>query len=277
MRKILLAIMLVVLIMGCAPQTAAPTEPTPEVKEVVPEPKDEPAPAQTTVVEKAGQPAPSTPTDDSTVIVEKQPETITPESGDVPAAPSTVKEETVSSEISPQVKDLLERADRKVKSYSYTLAPPPDQLARDKWMVRGSKVRVELFDDNYVEPDTYFDNIFIDTSAKTAVGVCLSQRTTRCAEAGQEFEVAYDDVMVKTPYQWLKSVSGTPKIISTELLYDRKMDVIEYKSGGKTIRQWIDQFSGLPVRVQVGEDKNSRTEFRYLAINSVTEEEIAKP
>ena len=84
---------------------------------------------------------------------------------------------------------LNKRADKKIKSYSYTLAPPPDQLARDKWSVKGTKIKVELYDDNYVEPDTYFDTIFIDSETKTADGYCLSQRTTRCAEPGQHFDL----------------------------------------------------------------------------------------
>ena len=261
MRKIILAILMLIIVIGCAPTTPVePTDSTPDVKEVE-ERIDQVEEKLTTVEKKMEEKEP----EEATVIVEKQQEPIAEsvvESKDAPAAPSIVKEKELSTEIEPRMKDLLTRADKKVKSFSYLLAPPPDQLGRNKWYVKGSQIRVELYDDNYVEPEIYYDNIFIDTIKKTAVGVCVSQRTARCAKPGQEFTQDYGDTMVKTPYQWLKSIKGTPKIISTELLYDRKVDVVEYKDGSDTVTQWVDQFSGLTVRVQIGDDKRTRTEFR---------------
>lgn len=210
-------------------------------------------------------------------VVVEQPETksVTPE---VPPSPVEQKVKVVeSAEMSTEVKELLSRADSKIKSYSYTMAPPPDQLARNQWLIKGTKIKVELYEDNYVEPDTYFDTMFLDAETKTADGYCLNQRTTRCAQPGQHFDLDYNDVYEKTPYQWLKEVKGVPKIISSEVVYDRRVSVIEYKDGSDTYKQWIDQFSGLPIRVERNGSREGRWEFRYLAINNVLDSDIRQP
>ena len=267
MMKHLLAIaMLMLIVVSCGPtQEAAPVQ--------APAPQAAPAqPSAPTTVEKAPSASPTT--EPSTVVVEKQP-TAAPK--EVPPAPTTTVAPTYPSEMTPEVKALLEKADAKVKSYGYTLASPPDQLARDAWKIKGSKIRIELFEDNYVEADTNFDTIFIDTATKTAVGACLSQRTTRCAQRNKQFDLDYDDVIKKTPYQWLKEIPTAPKLVSTELIYDRKASVVEYLKDGQKITLWIDQFSGLPVRTQVGEDRKSRYEFRYLELNSMSDELVTLP
>jgi len=211
----------------------------------------------------------------ATVVVEKQPEESL-EPKETPPSP-VVQEQSVSTEISAEVKELLARADSKIKSFSYMLAPPPDQLARDKWLVKGTKIKVELYNDNYVEPDTYYDNIYLDTENKVADGFCLNQRTTRCAEPGQHFTLDYADTYQKSPYQWLKEISGTPKIISSEVVYDRRVSVVEYEKDGSTYRQWVDQYSGLPIRIEKDGERTSRWEFRYLAINNVLDSDLVKP
>jgi len=79
--------------------------------------------------------------------------------------------------------------------------------------------------------------------------------------------------MVETPYQWMKSIQFG-QIIGSEMLWDRKTEVVQYNIDGIEYKQWIDGFSGLPVKVMIDEPGKDPIyyEFRDLAINSVSDE-----
>lgn len=222
--------------------------------------------------------------DESKVDKPKEPSVIV-ESGEkeekeaeaeVPPAPVADSTKQLSDEMSDEVKELITKADNKVTSYQFTLAEPPLNLARDVWKVKGTRIKVQLYDDNFVTPGTYFDSIYIDTAKKIAKGFCESQKTVRCADPDQVFDLDYDEVMIKTPYQWVKSIKAPAELISTEMLWDRKVMVVQYMEDGVRIKQWIDGFSGLPVKIELKQEGKDPIEwgFRYLAINNVLDKEL---
>jgi len=195
----------------------------------------------------------------------------------VPPAPIPSQPKAVEGDVDEDILLLLNRADEKITSYKFTYAAPPQNLARDVWNLKGTRIKVELFDENWITHDEYFDTIYFDTAKKTAVGFCQHPKTARCADVDKEYDVDYEEAMIKTPYQWVKSIplAGVEKV-STEMLWDRKVSVLRYMEGEKEYKQWVDNFAGLPVRVQekeVGKDPVI-WDFRYLSVNGISDSDL---
>ena len=210
---------------------------------------------------------------------EKAEETVTPP----PPAPTTITEVDKPAEsLSPELEALLGKADEKVKNikgksggYQFLYAPPPGNLARDKWFIKGNKIVVKLYEENVVQAYLNYDTIYLDTSAKTAEAYCEDKRSPRCPDKNKQFSVDYNEVIIKTPYQWLKEIK-TGEIVSGEMLWDRKVEVVEYTEGNTVYKQWIDGFSGLPVKVRIkrsGQDPEEY-QFRDLAVNTVIDSQL---
>ena len=200
-----------------------------------------------------------------------------------PASPPTTITEVdkPAESLSPELEALLGKADEKVKNikgksggYQFFYAPPPDNLARDMWFIKGNKIVVKLYEENVVQADLNYDTIYLDTSAKTAEAYCEDERSPRCPDKNKQFSVDYNEVMIKTPYQWLKEIK-TGEIVSGEMLWDRKVEVVEYTEGNTVYKQWIDGFSGLPVKVRIGRGPDAEEyQFRDLAVNTVIEAQL---
>ena len=198
-----------------------------------------------------------------------------------PPAPTTITEpEAPKTDLSPALQTLINKADEKIKNiagksggYQFLHAPPPDNLARDEWFIKGNKITIKMYEQNVIEQTINYDTVYIDTETKTVVAYCEDERSPRCPDSSVEFSVNYDDVMIKTPYQWLKEIKGG-EITGSEMLWDRKMEVVSYTVGGINYKQWVDGFAGIPVKVLVDEPGEDPVyyEFRELAINSVTDD-----
>lgn len=245
MKKILVLLCIIFLV-GCAAPKEEPSVPSVPDENIQPEIEDE------EVIEKSIAPAP--------IAIEEE----------VPPTPA----------ISPELQVLLDKADDKIKNivgrsggYAFLYAPPPDNLARDRWYVKGDKIRVELYEENVIQYDINYDTLYIDTSAKTVVAYCEDERSPRCPDPDKVFYPEYDDVMILTPYQWLKEIPGG-EIVGSEMLWDRKIQVVSYEVDDVYYKQWLDIFSGLSVKVLIEAPGEDRVEyqFRDLAINTVTDD-----
>ena len=207
------------------------------------------------------------------VVVPPKP-VVTPKAvpAETPVAPTPVKKEFVEG-TSEKLQELLGLADKKVKSYEFVFAPPPDNLARDHYYIKGTKVRISLYQLNYFKQDNYYDTVFVDTVKKTATGYCEGLRPGRCFNTSQFYTLPYAEwSKTKTPYQWLKEIPFG-EIVGSENVYDRPAFKVYYEKDGIMKWFWLDSFSGLPVRIieQKG-DRETKYEFRYLAVNSVTDD-----
>lgn len=219
---------------------------------------------------------------------------VEPEQLEVPPAPPvkkvTVKETVVDSgveekvepkqevQLSPALVALQKRADEKVKSYSFIYKPAHETLSQDRWHVKGNKAKVELFGEKFFIAESHYDTIYIDAEAKTAFGFCESEDESRCPIRNKKFVLNYDDVMIQTPYQIVKSIPYG-EIVGSELMWDRGYQVAEYVKKGLTYKIWIDGFSGLTAKQEVyaGDEMIGRQEFRHLEINTVDDLEVEPP
>lgn len=175
------------------------------------------------------------------------------------------------------LKKLIGLADQKVKSYSFYYAPPPDNLARDRYFIKGNKIHILGYSVNVMRHSDYYDNVYLDTSTKTGVAYCLSL-DTRCRQQGQAFEIGYDEVMIKTPYQWIKDIKYGD-VTGSESIDDRLTKKVQYEANGVKYTQWIDETYGLPLRVLVEKPgkEPQQYDFKDMAYNGVSDDELLPP
>ncbi len=177
----------------------------------------------------------------------------------------------------PDVQAILDKADEKVTSYLFYYAPPPDNLARNKYFVKGNRVKVELYEVNFYNAEDYFDTVYLDRIKKTAIAFCENRQTSLCAKSTQAQVLPYEEYAIKLPHEYLEEVSSASKM-GSETLYDRMSVKLKYNVKGQEYETWVDQYSGLPMRVKVGLEKEApKFEFRELAINSLFDEDVTAP
>ncbi len=185
--------------------------------------------------------------------------------------PDVTLQKTEAQKLSPALAALKQRADSKVKSYSFIYVAPPDYLARDTWFIKGNKIRVNLFDVEYFQRENYYDTIFIDAEKKAAAGYCMSEDESRCPVKNKQLILDYNEVMIKTPYQIIK-LMPYGEVAGSEVLWDRMFQVVKYKKEGITYKVWADSYSGLVAKQALYNedgDEIEKYEFRHIQINNI--------
>ena len=193
------------------------------------------------------------------------------------AEPEEIIEEVKVQEVNtPDVQKILDRYDEKTTSYEFFYAPPPDNLARHRYFVLGDKIRIEVYEENYKMKGDYFDTVFLDLEKETAVAYCLKGDNILC-ELGAPIEQEFIEWRIKLPHEYLAEIEHAEKA-GSETLYDRRTYTLKYTAEGMPHSTWIDEYSGVPLRVKIGDNKESpKWEFREVGINSVLEEDVTPP
>jgi hypothetical protein len=194
------------------------------------------------------------------------------------AAPAATEEvtETTAKVLTTEVKDILERADKKVDSFSYLHSEPPGDTASNHYFVKETKIKVELYEPQQYDRRIYFDTVYIDTTSKTAVGYCEDKSDVRCPDKNRQFDVKYSDYFKKTPYMWLKEITYAEKV-GEEQIDQKDVDVLQYEDSGKIVKVWINSFYGIPLKVEVTQGKSSHLYlFSNFDANKLDEEDVVR-
>lgn len=247
------ALLVMLLFAGCAAvkQEAAPAkeeaaeaEPQVEVQE-----KTEAAPA--------AAPAPTTPAPTPAAA---------PKTTTTPAPQETTTVVEQSKELSPELKELLGKADAKLQSMVYLYAGPTTQNRfLNTYLVKGKYIKVDLYEVDPYVLETYFDSVYLDTEAKTATGRC--EEKSRCMSQSIDntkkiFNVSYDDYRLKTPYEWVKEVIFA-EIVGPEVMDGRAVTKIKYHDARSSTEMWIDNTYGVPIKLVIAYDDGTKETHQF--------------
>ena len=259
MNKTLLALLaILILLVACAPQPAPPAEPVVEVEKEEVEEKEITVPEPTPAPEPEPVPAP------------------TP--APVPE-PEAVTVQPPQKEPSSEIKDLLSKADQKVKSYSYLYADPlTEGRYLDTYNIKGTKIKIAMFPTDPYIIENYFDTIYLDTSDKSATGRCEEEK--RCISHNTDntekvYEVSFDEYYRKTSYEWIKGVSYA-EMVGPEVVESRSAVKIKIPEDDKTTYMWVSDTYGLPMKVVIEYDDGSKETygFKDYVVNSLKDEDV---
>lgn len=182
-----------------------------------------------------------------------------------------------SRTISPELRDLLQKADSELKSISYLYAESPDNVGFDNYFVKGTKMKIQLLEKNDYVIDDYFNVVYVDTVAKTAKGRCENKK--RCISktidnTKRVYDLNYEEYRKKTPYEWIKMVDNA-EIIGTETLNNHAITRIRTEKDGAKIEMLVDNRFGVPHRVKVSDENEERTYyFKNIMFNSVKDDDV---
>ena len=104
------------------------------------------------------------------------------------------------------------------------------------------------------------------------MGYCEDNRLTHCPDPHRRFPMSFETYLIKTPYQWLKDIQFG-KLTEGEKISDRLTKKIAYVKENAFVEQWLDTYSGLPLRIRITNATGSYIYgFNHLNINSVTDD-----
>jgi hypothetical protein len=243
---------------ACAPAPEKPEEKAPPVEEKAP-PMEEKAPEPEVGREPPVRPLPSERVDEGIP---------TPEPTEVVAPKVTM---------SPQLRDLLKRADEKLSSLQYLYGgTDTGNLFLDTYFVKGTKMKIKKYSEDYYVREGYYDTIYYDLG----VGCCETQN--RCKShnvdnTGKKFDVDVTlEKIPKSPYQWIKEVPATAQIIGPQTFNQRSVTYIKYTdANGQQVEMWVDDTYGVPHKVIVGE--TVKHQFNDMLFNGLKDSDFDAP
>lgn len=261
-KNLILGIVLMFLLVACAPSAAPPTPP--EVK-VVP------------TVEK--------------VVEEAVPE---PEVGRAPpprALPSERVDTTTTEvvveekqEMSPQLRDLLKRHVDKIKTFrALPGGTVTNNLFLDTyfWLVKDgqvTKTKIKKYEESYYVRAGYYDTVYVDLK----VGCC--EDPARCKShnvdnTGQKFDVDVSSLnMIKSPIEWIKEVPANAQIVGPQTFDQRSVTFIKFDRDGTEVQMWVDSTYGLPLKVvEVKNGQENKIQFNDPIYNDLAENDFDAP
>ncbi len=230
------------------------------------------APEETDVPVTAEPEAPAASTEKPTTVPAASTSATVP-AASTPSGAVDVKVTEPTKKMDSRVEKVLNKVDS-IKSYEYYYQTSDNwDLIRDKYYIKDNKIKINLFEVNYYNKKHYFDTVYLDTNAESAVAYCEEPGHSRCSDSDKEFVVSYSDFIIKTPEEWVKEIDYA-EWAGTEQLDQRAADILEYENDdGTTTRMWVDSFSGLARQIWIyrGDTENivEKYGFRDLAINSV--------
>lgn len=243
MRKqiiMLISLLLIVLLAGCSAQKAAEPAQTAPTK-------------PTLTVEQKTETKPTVQVETKEQVIERKTET-----------PPTVTVEP-PVQISAKVQELLTKAETKVNSYKYLLSEPPENRFLNTYFIKGSKIKVKIFEGNAYIIGKYYDTVYLDTAAKTATARCEDER--RCVTSGEDytrkvFEANYDDFITKTPIDWLNEITNA-ELIGPEVVNGVSAMKIKTTKGPQIIEMWLHTTYGVPVKVAVTQSEQPTLIYQF--------------
>ncbi|MFH1400748.1 MAG: hypothetical protein ABIH41_04460 [Nanoarchaeota archaeon] len=171
---------------------------------------------------------------------------------------------------------------KNINSYSFSYFGPPNPSYGYDADVRGTLMRVKLPVSELLTK--YIDTIYLDMEAKTAKGYCLGQDPLclKNPDAATGKTVVYADYIFKLPFAWLGEIPYAD-VRGTEKIDGRNGIRLEYTKEGDLHNVWIDNFWGIPLKIKIGQDNKGLAddyityEYRNLAVNGVTQQEVTAP
>jgi hypothetical protein len=178
------------------------------------------------------------------------------------------------------IQKIVDKADRRTESMVYLYGSPETEgRFLDTYNIRGTKIRVDLYEDNYYVTEGYFDTVYLDTVAKTAKGQCLNGRrciSSQVDNTGKLFDADYDEYLRKTPFDWVKEIKPTAEFVGPEVVDRRSVSKIKYEEGDKTVEMWLDDSYGVPLQLKIiyPDDTEELYSFTNAEFNTLEEKDM---
>ena len=276
MKHVIFFIVVLLLIMGCSKEKTLDVEEQPLV--VVQQnnvPSSEPVVEVKPSIRK--EPVPVVPDDEVPAPVKNSVQISNQSPPSTPVVPEPPKILDAKS------REVLEKADLKVQSFSYIYREPPYNSGSDKFIIKGDKVHIAL-GENSINLLSGLSDVFLDLKTKQAVGYCVPRDAFICPEReGIAFPVEFKEYYHKTNTEWVDDILEA-KSIGSEQLNGRNALVLSAKvkvqpADWSEVKFLVDEFYGLPMRVDVKKANGDVLSYNFddIAVNAYNETDVTPP
>lgn len=282
MKKIVAILVLLAFVAACAP------EPSSYEREEVDAPEDkvadEPAKAvEEKDVESGRKPPAYTPPSEK--IDYKEPEKAEEEKEEAEEKVEVAERK----KLDPAIKDLLDRADSKVKSYNFLYrGPESNNVAKDTYYYffkddKLAKMKIKRYEeDNYIREDES-THIYIDPIEGKGVGCC--EVLARCISenvdnTNKSIDFTMEDLnLPRAPHEWLVEIPEDAKVRGTETLQGQTVTTITYTKNGFDWEMKMNSVYGLPQLVISRQNDEIVDEYQFddFVYNDAKETDFVPP
>ena len=182
-----------------------------------------------------------------------------------------------------KARDVLSKADLKVKTFSYVYREPPYNQGSDRYVIMGDKIRIQLGEDN-LNLVTGVSDIFLNTKTKQAAGYCFKRDSFLCKEtADTKFVLKYADFYKPTSYDWMKKIVEAQFIGSEQIdgktAVSLSVHLLDQPSDWKSVKFFIDDFYGLPIKIVIETDQGKTLTYNFDKhdVNSYSDSDLIPP
>ncbi|MFQ5474519.1 MAG: hypothetical protein ACE5DM_01655 [Candidatus Nanoarchaeia archaeon] len=175
-----------------------------------------------------------------------------------PAAPAMDEELT----------GLLEK-NSKVKSMYYKYSDPDIFPVEHLYWVKDTKITIKYTEVDQDNPVGKIDTIYLDTLGKKATAYC-EKAIRSCEDRNKAYPIIYVDYITKTPLDWSSKITNG-EVLGQEQIDNRNAVRISTRIDGRDTMIWLDNFYGLPLKVQQGDDVYT---FEDMSVNSVDDADL---
>ena len=150
-----------------------------------------------------------------------------------------------SFNIPQDMKDILANS-AKIRKIQYYYSGPETGTGEWLFFIDGKKIIYEpKRETKYPYKPDWYDSVVIDLEAKTAEAHCLGDF---CFVKGKKLDLDYSKDYIKTIFDWTANIQKAEKI-GEEVFEGRKTWKVNTNNG----ILWLDEFYGVPLRVESGE------------------------
>jgi hypothetical protein len=146
------------------------------------------------------------------------------------------------------VRNLLAEARSKEENYFYRYTGP-GILQTDVW-VKGSILKRTILRYDDLDKFKTYNMVYLDRNALTAKGYCETTKS-KCWKGKGPFPESYSKWLIKTPKDWVLELDDNFYWALDNKISDQLYHIVDYKKNGKTIRVYVNDYRGIPGRVEV--------------------------
>jgi len=265
MKKWMVGLLLLLILVACAP-TEEPTKADEVAEKLREAPKETVKETVERPAEKVEQPKVTPPAEEPMVE----------DKADEP----TTEVVSTSGEMDPQLRDLLRRADEKLKSMQYLYGgTSTGNLFLDTYLVMGDNIKIETYEEDYYVREGYYDTIYVTEG----IGCC--EEGSRCKShnvdnTGIPFDVDVTLLAIpKTPYQWVKEVPANAEIVGPQTFKQRSVQFVKYMDGKNEVGMLLDITYGVPLRVVIIDENGNEVkhQFNDMLFNNLKDLDFVPP
>ncbi len=198
-----------------------------------------------------------------------------------PSAPPTVT-------MDPALQALIALHETKVKSMMFIYAPIVQTSTgvavqeEGTYYIKGTLAKVTVPTPTKFDAKTFVDTVYLDLATKTARGFCMNRVLGVCSIQGDERPADYATYAIKLPTDWLSEIPPDATLLGTQSFDSHQVQEVRYAAGGKYYRLYIDQFTGVPLRVGIYADSDygqlvGGVEYHDFSANTVKDSDVTPP